>query len=164
MAVVRRGARNPATSAGQRTSPTTRRTTTPSSTSPRPPTPTTCRRRRPTAIGHDDQAQHQYDLTDFWTAADDGDLPAVSYLKAPGFQDGHPGWRNSDPLDEQDFLVDTLNRLQRLPEWKDTAVVLAWDDSDGQYDHQFPPNVHHSGNLAKDTLYGVGKADTTPRR
>jgi phospholipase C len=113
----------------------------------------------PDAIGHDDQARHQYDLSDFWTAADHGDLPAVSFLKAPGYQDGHPGWRNSNPLDEQDFLVGTLNHLQRLPEWSDTAVVLLWDDSDGLYDHQFPPNVHFSGNLAQDTLYGVGKAE-----
>jgi phospholipase C len=113
----------------------------------------------PTAIGHDDQARHQYDLADFWTAAGNGDLPAVSFLKAAGYQDGHPGWGNSNPLDEQDFLVDTLNRLQRLPEWSDTAVVLLWDDSDGQYDHQFPPNVHFSGNIANDTLYGVGKAE-----
>ena len=113
----------------------------------------------PAAIGHDDQARHQYDLEDFWTAAGNGDLPAVSFLKASGYQDGHPGWDNSNPLDEQDFLVDTLNRLQRLPEWSDTAVVLLWDDSDGQYDHQFPPNVHFSGNVANDTLYGVGKAE-----
>ena len=113
------------------------------------------------AIGHDDQAQHQYDLEDFWTAAYHGDLPAVSYLKAPSYQDGHPGLPNSNPLDEQDFLVETLNRLQRLPEWEDTAVVLAWDDSDGQYDHQFPPNVHHSRNVANDTLYGIG-TDTAP--
>src|SRR3954447_11109087 len=113
----------------------------------------------PDAIGHDDQARHQYDLTDFWTAAYAGHLPAVSYLKAPGYQDGHPGWSNSNPLDEQDFLVATLNRLQRLPEWEDAAVVLAWDDSDGQYDHQFPPTLHHSHNVAQDTLYGVGNAN-----
>ena len=107
------------------------------------------------AIGHDDQAQHQYDLGDFWTAADSGNLPGVSFLKAPGYQDGHPGPMNSNPLDEQDFLVSTLNHLQRLPEWSSTAVVLAWDDSDGWYDHQFPPNPHHSGNADKDGLYGT---------
>lgn len=115
------------------------------------------------AIGHDDQANHQYDLTDFWAAADAGDLPAVSFVKAPGYQDGHPGPRNSNPLDEQDFLVQTLNHLQSLPDWSSTAVVLAWDDSDGEYDHRFPPNVHHSGNVALDTLYGAG-SPTAPRR
>jgi len=85
-------------------------------------------------IGQTDQANHQYDLSDFWAAADAGHLPAVSFLKAPAFQDGHAGY--SDPLDEQQYLVETLNHLQRLPEWKNTAVIVAYDDSDGWYDHQ----------------------------
>jgi phospholipase C len=34
-------------------------------------------------IGHTDQANHQYDLSDFWLAAQANNLPAVSYLKAP---------------------------------------------------------------------------------
>jgi phospholipase C len=106
-------------------------------------------------IGHDGPANHLYDLEDFWRAADQGNLPAVSYLKAAGYQDGHPGPQNSNPLNEQDFLVSTLNHLQRLPEWSSTAVVLAWDDSDGEYDHQFPPNVHRSGNATLDGLYGT---------
>jgi phospholipase C len=61
-------------------------------------------------IGHQDQANHQYDLRDFWAAANNGNLPAVSYLKAADYQDGHAGY--SDPLDEQRFLVETINRLQ----------------------------------------------------
>lgn len=89
-------------------------------------------------IGKTDQANHQYDLKDFWTAVDKGNMPSVSYLKAPNYQDGHAGY--SDPLDEQHFIVDTINKLQQTPEWKDTAVVLAYDDSDGWYDHIFGPN------------------------
>jgi phospholipase C len=40
------------------------------------------------AIGHQDQANqvHQYDLSDFWAAADVGNLPSVSFLKAGGYQ------------------------------------------------------------------------------
>src|SRR5262249_25138215 len=49
-----------------------------------------------TMIGHTDQANHQYDLSDFWEAVAAGNLPAVSYLKAPGYQDGHAGY--SSPL------------------------------------------------------------------
>jgi len=56
----------------------------------------------------------------------------VSFLKAAAYQDGHAGY--SDPLDEQHFLVDTINHLERLPSWKSTAVVIAYDDSDGWYD------------------------------
>jgi phospholipase C len=43
------------------------------------------------AIGRQDQANHQYDLKDFWAAADSGNLPSVSYLKAANYQDGHAG-------------------------------------------------------------------------
>jgi phospholipase C len=74
-------------------------------------------------IGHTDQANHQYDLTDFWAAVDAGNLPAVSYLKASAYQDGHAGY--SDPSDEQRFLVDTINRLEHTPDWKSTAVIIA---------------------------------------
>ena len=67
-------------------------------------------------VGKTDQAKHLYDLTWFWEAAGAGNLPAVSFLKAPAYQNGHPG--NSNPLDEQEFLVRTLNRLQQLPQWR----------------------------------------------
>ncbi|MGH9745163.1 MAG: phospholipase C [Candidatus Acidiferrales bacterium] len=93
-------------------------------------------------IGHDGQANHQYDLSWFQKAALAGDLPAVSYLKANRANDGHPG--NSSPLDEQVFLVNTINFLQTLPEWSSTAVIIAWDDSDGWYDHAMSPSLNQS--------------------
>jgi phospholipase C len=89
-------------------------------------------------IGKTDQANHQYDMTNFWQAVNQGNMPAVSYLKAPMYQDGHAGY--SDPLDEQKFIVDTINKLEKTPEWKNTAVVISYDDSDGWYDHVFGPN------------------------
>jgi phospholipase C len=93
-------------------------------------------------VGKTDQANHLYDITWFWQAARSGNLPAVSFLKAPAYQNGHPG--NSNPLDEQTFLVETLNRLQQLPEWRSMAVIIAADDSDGWYDHVMPPIVNQS--------------------
>jgi phospholipase C len=111
----------------------------------------------PSMIGLTDQANHQYDLRDFWTAADAGKMPAVSYLKAANYQDGHAGY--SDPLDEQHFLVDTINHLQKLPSWKDTAVIISYDDSDGWYDHAMAPIVNHSNDPANDVQNYVGKPD-----
>jgi len=104
------------------------------------------------AIGHDDRANHQYDLKDFWAAANQGNLPAVSFLKAAGYQDGHAAY--SDPLDEQQFIVDTINRLEKLPQWRSTAVVIAYDDSDGWYDHAMGPIVSQSNDPANDALTG----------
>jgi len=105
-------------------------------------------------IGRTDQANHQYDLSDFWTAAKAGDMPAVSFLKAPMAQDGHAGY--SDPIDEQTFIVDTINRLEKMPQWKNTAVIISYDDSDGWYDHVLAPVVNQSNDSAYDALTGPG--------
>jgi phospholipase C len=93
-------------------------------------------------VGHNGQANHQYDLSWFSKALDGGNLPAVSFLKASAYQDGHAGY--SDPLDEQHFLVNAINQIEKSPYWRDTAVVVSWDDSDGWYDHQNPPRVNGS--------------------
>jgi phospholipase C len=108
----------------------------------------------PTLIGYTDQANHQYDLSSFWVAADSGNLPAVSYLKAPRYQDGHPS--NSDPLDEQAWLVNTINKLMSLPSWSSTAIIINWDDSDGWYDSVMPTIISPSSDPANDDLNGPG--------
>jgi len=51
---------------------------------------------------------------------------------------------------------ETVNRLQRLPQWQDMAIVIAYDDSDGWYDHVMPPIVRHS-NTEEDALTGPGQ-------
>ena len=111
----------------------------------------------PDMIGKTDQANHQYDLSDFWTAVDGGNLPDVSFLKAAAYQDGHAGY--SDPLDEQHFLVDTINRLEKSNDWKNTAVVIAYDDSDGWYDHVMGPILSQSNDV-NDALTGPGSCGT----
>jgi phospholipase C len=116
-----------------------------------------------------DTANHQYDTSDFDSlvgAISHGflspdHLPAVSFLKAPGYQDGHAGY--SDPADEQKFIVDEVNALQHTPDWSSTAVVIAYDDSDGWYDHVYS-GIHNPSNTAavatppgpQDFLTGVG--------
>jgi phospholipase C len=109
-------------------------------------------------IGQTDQAKHQYDTDDFYTAVRAGNMPAVSFLKAPGYQDAHAGY--SDPLDEQAFVVQVINFLQTRPEWKSTAVVIAYDDSDGWYDHQMSPIVNQS-QTAMDALTAPGQCGSS---
>jgi phospholipase C len=106
------------------------------------------------AIGTTDQANHQYDLSDFFTALAAGQLPAVTFLKAKAVYDGHPGY--SDPLDEQTWLVNTINEIQANSFWKDTAIVIAYDDSDGWYDHQMDPLVNQSQSATDDALTAPG--------
>jgi phospholipase C len=112
-----------------------------------------------------DTPNHQYDTSDFDQlvgAIGKGDLPpsalpAVSFVKAPGYQDGHAAYSN--PIDEQHFVVDEINALQKTPAWASTAVVIAYDDSDGWYDHA-DSGVHNPSTSVADALTGPGSCGT----
>jgi phospholipase C len=100
-----------------------------------------------------DGANHQYDLSAFWTALGEDKLPSVTYLKAAAYQDAHPGY--SDPIDEQAFVVSVINAVQNSPYWGDTAIILAYDDSDGWYDHVLGPVINQSA-VSDDALVAPG--------
>ncbi|HTX26575.1 MAG TPA: alkaline phosphatase family protein [Streptosporangiaceae bacterium] len=100
------------------------------------------------AIGHTDQANHQYDLSDFYETLKDGNMPSVSFLKPPAYENAHPG--NSDPLDEQTFVVNTINQIEESRYWPSTAIIITYDDSDGWYDHVSPPIVNGSNDPSED--------------
>jgi phospholipase C len=85
------------------------------------------------AIGRTDQANHEYDLSDFFETLKDGNMPAVSYLKGTTEESAHPG--ESGPLDEQKFIVNTVNQIEESKDWPSTAIIITYDDSDGWYDH-----------------------------
>jgi phospholipase C len=116
-------------------------------------------------VGHSDPAgtkldeavNHQYDLSWFNKAVTEGNMPQVSFLKPPAYENGHAG--NSDPLDEQRFLVEEINEIEQSKYWPNTAIVIDYDDSDGWYDHQLGPIVDPS-NDTSDQLNGAGKCGT----
>jgi phospholipase C len=100
-------------------------------------------------------ANHEYELDDFYAAVKAGNFPSVSYIKLPAYQDGHAGY--SDPLDEQAGTVTLVNFLEQQPAWKSTAVIVAWDDSDGWYDHAFAKPTAASFDAQADQLDGPGR-------
>jgi phospholipase C len=109
-----------------------------------------------------DPANHEYDLQDFYHAVSAGNYPSVSYIKLPAYQDGHAGY--SDPLDEQSGLVKLIDFLQMQPDWRNTAIIVTYDDSDGWYDHAFATPTNPSFDSVADQLDGAGKCGTgTPR-
>ena len=132
-------------------------------------------------VGHDTQSfvsgvpqfdtpNHQYDMSDFdqlLAAISNHELPqsalpAVSFLKAPGYQDAHAAY--SDPADEQQFVANEINALEKSPDWSSTAVIILYDDSDGWYDHQFPgvqnPSLSPADNLTN-TSFTVSTTGTS---
>jgi phospholipase C len=101
-----------------------------------------------------DPANHEYDLNDFYAALKAGNFPAVSYLKMPAYQDGHAGY--SDPLDEQSGVVTAVNVIEHQPDWKNTAIIILYDDSDGWYDHAAAKPTSASYDTEADQLDGAG--------
>jgi phospholipase C len=117
---------------------------------------------RPTSLASiglaGDAANHQYDLHDFFDSLSSGNLANVSFLKAQSYQNGNAG--NSNPLDEQPFIVKVVNALMQSTYWSTTAVIIAYDDSDGWYDHQMGPIVNGSF-TALDVLTGTSACGTS---
>ena len=121
-----------------------------------------------------DTANHNYDSSDFdqlVAAINTGGLPssalpAVTFLKAPGYQDGHAAY--SDPADEQAFVVSEVNALMRTPDWSSTAVVVAYDDSDGWYDHVYSgvtnPSLSPADNLTNTVKGAISAANPTSQQ
>jgi phospholipase C len=118
-----------------------------------------------------DTPDHNYDSSDFdqLVAAiargklPPSALPAVTFLKAPGYQDGHAAY--SDPADEQAFVVSEVNALEKTPDWSSTAVLVNYDDSDGWYDHVYSgvtnPSASPADNLTNTKLGKINAGNPT---
>lgn len=106
----------------------------------------------------DENTNHQYDIKWFNEAVEEGNMPQVSFLKPAAAENGHPG--NSDPLDEQKFLVEEINLIEKSRYWAHTAIFIDYDDSDGWYDHQIGPVLFPS-HTAADRLTGTESCDFT---
>ncbi len=98
-------------------------------------------------------------LSDFFTAVKTGKLPAqgVFYVKG-GYRnifglkpadpseavqkrflgdDDHPGY--SDAQISEALLAQEINAIAKSPYWSQCAIIITWDDSEGDYDHVPPP-------------------------
>jgi phospholipase C len=81
-------------------------------------------------------------LKSFYAAAANGTLPNVSWVTPDWADSNHPG----APIAEgQAWVTRAVNAVMKGPEWKSSAIFLAWDDWGGFYDHVRPPVVDRSG-------------------
>jgi phospholipase C len=80
---------------------------------------------------------HLQDETAFVSAAQDGTLPQVSFVKPVGEENEHPGYASTD--NGEQHLVSLLKTVLGGPEGKDTLVVVTYDEFGGQWDHVSPP-------------------------
>jgi len=90
----------------------------------------------------DHQLHNIQPLNDFYRAARKGRLPAVSWVTPSQSVSEHPP---SLITAGQTFVTGVINSIMRSPDWKSTAIFLAWDDWGGFYDHVRPPTVDGEG-------------------
>jgi phospholipase C len=90
----------------------------------------------------DGQTGNVQTVDHFLTAAQDGTLPAVSWVVPNGKVSEHPPALVSDG---QSYVTSLIDAVMAGPDWSSTAIFLAWDDWGGFYDHVAPPTVDGSG-------------------
>lgn len=81
-------------------------------------------------------------ISQFITDAQNGTLPAVSWLMPTLAADEHP-------LDSvcvgENWTVEQINTVMQGPQWDSTAIFLTYDESGDFYDQVPPPNVDTFG-------------------
>ena len=55
--------------------------------------------------------------------------------------DDHPGY--SDSQISEALLAEEINAIARSPYWQDSVILIAYDESDGEYDHELPKVRSH---------------------
>jgi phospholipase C len=93
-------------------------------------------------VKQDGQLGNIQQLSQFYAAAKNGTLPAVSWVVPNGKNSEHPPALVSDG---QAYVTGLINAIMQGPDWNSTAIFLSWDDWGGFYDHVVPPHVDENG-------------------
>ncbi len=93
-------------------------------------------------VKQDGQLGNIQSLNNFFTQAQNGTLPAVSWITPSGDVSEHPPAKVSAG---QTYVTTLINAIMKSPDWNSTVILLSWDDWGGFYDHVAPPIVDQNG-------------------
>ncbi|MEP6816473.1 MAG: alkaline phosphatase family protein [Marmoricola sp.] len=97
---------------------------------------------------------HLQDETKFISAAQNGTLPTVSFVKPYGAENEHPGYASEST--GSDHLVDLLKAIENGPQAGNTLVVVTYDEFGGQWDHVSPPSIADGAAAGTADVWGPG--------
>jgi len=93
--------------------------------------------------GTEAKKEHLKDETEMLAAIDKGNLPAVTFWKPIGAENQHPGYAE---LVKGDRKVDeVIQKIQKSRLWKDTMIIITYDENGGFWDHVAPPKLDRWG-------------------
>ncbi len=93
-------------------------------------------------VKQDNQLANIQTVDQFFAAAKNGTLPAVSWIVPENTVSEHPPAKISAG---QAYVTNLINAAMQSPDWDSTAIFLSWDDWGGFYDHVVPPKVDAIG-------------------
>jgi phospholipase C len=95
-----------------------------------------------TDVTQDGQRQNIQNANRYFSDAQNGTLPSVSWVIPNERTSEHPRSRISNG---QQWVTQVVNAAMRGPDWNSTAIFVVWDDWGGFYDHVVPPSVDQNG-------------------
>jgi acid phosphatase len=87
--------------------------------------------------------EHLQDEARFFSDLKSGRLPTVAFVKPVGVDNDHPNY--SAVIAGQLHLAQLVDAICRSPYWKSTAIVVAYDENGGRWDHVTPPHIDRWG-------------------
>ena len=89
------------------------------------------------------KAEHLQDEKNFLSDLKSGSLPSVAFVKPVGVDNEHPSYANLQK--GQQHVADLVAAVCASPYWKDTAIVITYDENGGRWDHVAPPKIDQWG-------------------
>ena len=96
-----------------------------------------------TALGTPGAKAHLKDEDDLVEGIVKGELPPVVFFKPIGEDNEHPGYTNVNTGEHH--TADLIKMIEKSPLWKDSLIVVTYDENGGMWDHVAPPVVDKWG-------------------
>src|SRR5579875_527479 len=97
---------------------------------------------------------HMFDVTQIYQDIQDGNLPAVSFVKPSGWVDGHPASSKWDLF--EGFVRKIIQAVQSKPDlWRSTAIFITTDEGGGYYDSGYVQPLDFFGDGTRIPLIAV---------
>ena len=95
------------------------------------------------ALGSPGARAHLKDEVDFVDGIERGTLPAVAFFKPSGEDNEHPGYASVLAGEYHTALLVRL--IERSALWKDSVIIITYDENGGLWDHVAPPTIDRWG-------------------
>jgi phospholipase C len=95
------------------------------------------------APGTQARKDHLLDLNTFYELLDQGNIPAISFIRSLDKNSMHPG--DSNLATGLEWTADLVERIQNSSIWNECAIVISYDENGGRWDHVPPPQIDEFG-------------------